>query len=297
MKYQTLFFLFCLLSSTLNSAAYQDLTNEEDNPLGPQRSEESEQALFQEAYQKAKNILQETGALTLTESKEAEDAPPLQNYKPQVLDWKKLTYLVEFFVTFEQTSQDFNKSTHHSISVCGEDLCSSAQCLSCDYEYDPDRPKAEGPCSKGFCNCMWIGPVSLATGLTTLLRGLSSFLWCGPCGVYVSFGLGTCAGAAGGAAIACAPTCIKAVRKKFKEHRLQTRLQDLTPMKEDIRYKFADVGQCSEQDQPKLISDLEFLKQDPVMKLILTFYSAGEISAKKSSSHQTEKEALISHRN
>lgn len=294
MNYQTLLFLLCLLSSPHLAALNESPSDEEDGAPYELVVEDSEQALFQQAYFNAKHILQEAKVLALAEPFEHEALPPWwQNYHPQILSYKKLTELVNFFIDFRQTHHDFYASTSHSIDFCGEDLCSPAPCCACDYEYDPDQPPADGPCSKGFCNCMWIGSSSVVSGFLFMFRTLGSFLWCGPCGVYISLGLGTCAGAASTSCLACVPTWIKAVRKKLKERRLQTKLHDLTLAKEQTRLQFTTAGQCSSPDEVRLQADLAILQQDQVMNLILHFYKTQEIADIKTSVHTTEEDSLL----
>lgn len=262
MKYKSLLFSCYLLAITPSKAYAQNLSNEVD-----------ERALFQQAYFHAKHILKETGKIDERKPSEAEVLPSYwQYFTPQILDYKKLTELITIFINFQKINHDLNNTTQHSIDIISEDLCSNAPCLACDYEYDPDHPKAEGPCTKGFCNSMWITPTSITSGFLFMFRTLSSFLWCGPCGVYISFGLGSCAGAAGGVCIACIPTCIKAVRKKLKEQSLKNQLEEIAPLKEENQDLLAGIGQCSNSEKAKLIADLQFLNGDQVMKLILDFY-------------------------
>lgn len=294
MKYQTLILLLCLLSSTKNAAYGLNFFDGEDDAPYELVVEESEQSLFQQAYMNARHLLQKPTEPTSGKQNEREVLPPLlQSYKPQILSYKKLTGLVNFFIEFHQTSQDLNESTSHSINFCGEDLCSNAPCLFCDYEYDPEHPIAEDLCSKGFCNCMWIGSSSVVSGFLFMFRTLGSFLWCGPCGVYISLGLGTCAGAASASCLACVPTWIKAVRKKLKERRLKTEIQDKTLTKEQIRLQFTNAGQCSSPAQEKLQADLEILQQDQVMNLILDFYKTQEALSITTSLHTTEEDSLL----
>lgn len=295
MRHQTLLLLLCLLSSTENAAFNLNLFDDEDNaPHESVAMDDSEKSLFQQAYMNARHLLKKP-----TDKQYEQEVLPLlwESYNPQILNYKKLTGLINFFIEFYQTSRSLNELAGHSINFCSEDLCSNAPCLLCDYEYDPDsdpdHPKADAHCSKGFCNCMWITPTSIASGFLFMFRTLSSFLWCGPCGVYVSLGLGTCAGAASGACLGCVPTCIKAVRKKLKEKGLKDKVIDLTPVKEQIRLQFANVEQGSCPDQARLKADVQFLQQDQVMNIILNFYKTGEIPNIKSNHHRAEDKPLL----